>query len=63
MSKAHDLLSNSNKENYQLISQNWQSNIIESQQSDIINELNLDKNDEFIVDDIIDRLTGIEFLR
>ncbi|KAL4098767.1 hypothetical protein QTP88_023306 [Uroleucon formosanum] len=62
-SKAHDLLSNSNKENYQLISQNWQSNIIESQQSDIINELNVDKNDEFIVDDIIDRLTGIEFLR
>ncbi|XP_029347667.1 uncharacterized protein LOC115034507 [Acyrthosiphon pisum] len=63
MSKAHDILSNSNKENYQLISQQWQSNVTGSQQSEIINELNLGKNDEFVVDDIIDRLTGIEFFR
>jgi len=63
MSKAHDLLSNSNKENYQLISQKWQSNVTGSQQSEIINELNVGKNDEFVVDDIIDRLTGIEFFR
>jgi len=63
MSKAHDLLSNSNKENYQLISQKGQSNVTGSQQSEIINELNMGKNDEFVVDDIIDRLTGIEFFR
>lgn len=65
MSKAHDLLSNSNKNNYQLISQKWQSNVTKSQaqESEIINELNVGKNDEFVVDDIIDRLTGIEFCR
>jgi len=56
------LLSNSNEENYQLISQKWQSNVIGSQQSAIINELKVGKNDEF-VDDIIDKLTGIEFFR
>jgi len=63
MSKGHDLLSSSNKENYQLISQIWQSNVIGSEQSNIINELKVGKNDEFVVDDIIDRFTGIEFFR
>lgn len=59
MSREHVL--SSNTENHQLISQ--ESNVIRSQQSAIINELKMLKNDEFVVDDIIDKLTGIEFFR
>lgn len=62
MSRSNGLLSNSNKENDQLISQKRQSDVIGPQQPAIINELKVGKNDEF-VDDIIDRLTGKEFLR
>lgn len=63
MSRAHVLLSSLDKENYQLISQKWQSNVIGSQQSADINELELEKNDDFVMDDIINRLTGVEFFR
>jgi len=63
MSRTHVLLSSLDKENYQLISQKWQSNVIGPQQSAIINELEVGKNDDFVIDDIIDRLTDIEFFR
>lgn len=62
MSKAH-VLSSSNIENHQLISQKSQSNVIQSQKSTIINKLKVEENDEFVVDTIIDRLTGVEFFR
>jgi len=62
MSKARVLLSSSNKVN-QLISEKSQSNVIGSQHPTIINELKVEDNEKFVVDDIIDRLTGVEFFR
>lgn len=62
MSKAR-VLSSSNIENHKLISQESQSNVIESQNSTIIKKLKVEENDEFVVDTIIDRLTGVEFFR
>ncbi|XP_026811206.1 adenylate kinase 7-like [Rhopalosiphum maidis] len=62
MSRARVLLSSSNKVN-QLISEESQSNVLGSQYPTIINELKVEENDEFVVDDIIDRLTGVEFFR
>ncbi|XP_025190267.1 uncharacterized protein LOC112590887 [Melanaphis sacchari] len=59
---THFLLSGSNDENH-LISQELESDVIGSQQSTIINELQMEENDKLVVDDIIDRLTGIEFFR
>jgi len=62
-SRAHTILPSSNKESHQLISHEWQSNDIKHQQSAMINKMKVVKSDESVIDEIIDRLTGKEFLR